>query len=264
MSDAVLYRRAPLADVPIRRIGGSDLRAALRAGLADFMAKPSHLIFLALIYPIAGVVLARMAFVNDLVPLLFPLVAGFAILGPVAAVATYEVSRRRERGLDTGFADLGRLARSPEARLIAEMAVVLLALFVAWLGAAEGLYRLTLGDAAPTTPAAFVHAVATTPAGWALVVAGNLVGFVFAAAAFTLSVVSFPLIVDRGVGLRTAVATSARCVAANPRVLAAWGALVALALALGMAALFVGLAVVLPVLGHASWHLYRRLIPDQG
>ena len=260
MLDAVLRPPLPIAEVAIRRIGIADLGAALAAGWSDFMAKPSHVIFLTIIYPIVGVVLAQAAVVNDLVPLLFPLVAGFAILGPFAAVATYEVSRRREHGADTAWRDFGRLARAPEARLIAEMAVALLAIFVAWLGAAEGIYAATLG-AAPQTLAAFARDVVATPGGWALILAGNLVGFAFAAAAFTVGVVSFPMIVDRGVGIRTAVTTSARCVAANPLVLAAWGAFIAVALAAGMALLFVGLAIVLPVLGHASWHLYRKLVP---
>ena len=259
MSDIVLT--PDNAAVPVRRIGFADLRAALAEGLADFMAKPSHVIFLALIYPIVGVVLVQAAVLNDLIPLLFPLVAGFAILGPVAAVATYEVSRRREHGADTSWTDLRRLSRSPEARRIAEMAAVLLVIFVAWLGAADAIYQATLGAAAPPTLGAFVHAVLTTSSGWTLIVVGNLVGLGFAASAFTVGVVSFPLILDRGVGLRTAIATSARCVADNPVVLAAWGALVAAALAVGMALLFVGLAVALPVLGHASWHLYRKLVP---
>ncbi len=260
MSDVVL-RPSRVHAVPIRRIGVADLRAALAAGFADFVAKPSHVVFLALIYPVAGVVLARAAVAHDLVPLLFPLVAGFAILGPAAAVATYEVSRRRERGADTAWGDLARLVRAPEARVLAEMTVVLLAIFVAWLGAAEALAFATLGAEAPPTLDAFAHAVVATPAGWVLIVAGNLAGFAFAAAAFTVGVVSFPMILDRGVGLRAAVATSARCVAANPAVLALWGVVVAAALAVGVALLFVGLAVVLPVLGHASWHLYRRLVP---
>ncbi len=261
MSDVVLRHRFGAEALPVRRITFDEIRAALGEGFADFMAKPSHVIFLSIIYPIAGLVIARAAVVGDLLPLLFPLVAGFAILGPLAAVGTYEVSRRRETGADTSWTDLRDLVRSPEIRQIAGMAAILLAIFVAWLGAAQAIYGATLGPEMPRTLGDFARDVLTTSPGWAMILIGNIVGFAFAAAAFTVGLVSFPLIIDRKVGVGVAIRTSARCVAANPLVLAGWGAIVALALMGGMVVLFVGLAVVLPVLGHTSWHLYRKLVP---
>ena len=263
MSEGILGRAAALpgAAIPIRRISVDDVVQSLRAGLSDFLEKPSHMLFLCLIYPIVGVLMARQTMGGDLLPLLFPLVAGFAILGPFAAIAIYEVSRRRELGLTTSFSDLTSLVHHPALRQIGEMALLLLVIFVAWLGAAQAIYAMTIGSNGPTSFGAFVHEVLATPAGWALIVVGNLVGFIFAAVAFTVGVISFPLLIDKDVSFATAVTTSARSVQANPLVLTLWGGIVAVALAAGFLSLFVGLAVVLPVLGHATWHLYRHLVP---
>ena len=152
------------------------------------------------------------------------------------------------------------LNRSPSRGAIFEIGVLLAVIFVAWLGTAQALYGLTLGPLAPTSATAFLQSLVSTPAGWMLIVIGNVVGAVFAAVALTLSVVSLPMLVDKNVGLTTALATSVRCVAANPATMALWGLIVAAALVVGTIPLFVGLAIVLPVLGHATWHLYRRLV----
>ena len=110
----------------------------------------------------------------------------------------------------------------------------------------------------------FIHDVLTTSHGWALIIAGNVIGFIFAAVVLSISVVSFPLLLDRDVGAAVAVQTSIRAVLANPLTMALWGLIVALALVIGSIPLFVGLAIVMPVLGHATWHLYRRVVehPD--
>jgi uncharacterized membrane protein len=107
--------------------------------------------------------------------------------------------------------------------------------------------------------------VLTTPEGYRLIVVGNAVGFIFAVVAFALSAVSFPLLLDRHVGVAAAIVTSVRAVLKNPVTMAAWGLLVAVALAIGSLPFFIGLAVVMPVLGHATWHLYRKVVePDEG
>ncbi len=244
----------------VHRITFADLAGALRLGSADFTASPSHLLFLGLIYPIIGLVMAKAAMGEALLPLVFPLAAGFALVGPIAAVAFYDVSRRREHDADASWLGTLDLLHRRSLGAIGAIGMLLVAIFVAWLGTAQWLYGLTLGPAAPATVGAFAHDVLATPAGWALIVCGNLAGAAFAAVAFTVSVVSLPLLLDQDVGFATAVATSARCVRANPVVLPAWGAIVGSLLLLGSLTLFVGLAIVLPVLGHASWHLYRKLI----
>ena len=250
--------------LPVRAITTDDIRAALRAGFADFMAMPTHVIFLVLIYPIIGIVIARITVNGDLLPLAYPMAAGFALLGPFAALGMYELSRRRERGQTTTWRDAFEALRSPAAPAIAALALVQLAIFIAWIVTAQLLFSWLAGDQHPGSIGELLGFALGTPAGWALVLLGNGLGFLFAALAFTLSVVSLPLLLDRGGTAIAAVRTSIRAVRASPGPMALWGLVVAVALLIGCLPVFVGLAVVLPVLGHATWHLYRRAVPDRG
>jgi uncharacterized membrane protein len=244
----------------VRRIEPADLKDALAKGVADFGAYRTDVMFLCLIYPIAGLVLSRLVFGYGMLPLVFPLASGFALLGPVAAIGLYEMSRRHEQGEVVAWADAFDVVRSPAIGAIMALGLVLLAVFLLWLGAAYAIYWATLGPEPPASVGAFIHDVFTTAAGWAMIGIGVGVGFVFALVVLTISVVSFPLLLDRDVGLSTAVATSIRAVRANPRTMALWGLIVAGSLVLGAIPLLIGLAVVMPVLGHATWHLYRKAV----
>jgi uncharacterized membrane protein len=247
----------------VRKIGFADLGDALRQGLADFSAIPTHAIFVALIYPVAGLFLARLAFGYELLPLLYPLAAGFALVGPFAAIGLYELSRRREQGRDPSWTDAFKVIRSPSFGAIVALGVLLLVIFFVWLAVAQAIYVATLGYQPAASMPEFLNRVLTTREGWMLIVAGNTVGFLFALTVLTISVVSFPLLLDRDAGAADAVLTSMRVVRANPVVMAAWGLIVALSLAVGSLPFFLGLAVVIPVLGHATWHLYRKAVaPD--
>jgi uncharacterized membrane protein len=250
------------ADLPvIRRIEFSDLGDALRQGWDDFKVWPTHAVFLCIIYPLVGLVLGGMALGYSVLPLLFPLVAGFALLGPVAALMMYELSRRRELGEPPSFSAALGVVRSPGFPAIVAIGLLLMGLFLLWLEVARELYQSLFGVyAAPDAIGPFIRQVFTTQAGWELMVYGNAIGFVFALVAFCLTVISFPLLLDRDVGAATALMTSVRAVAANPMVMAAWGLIVAALLLLGSLPAFMGLAVVMPVLGHATWHLYRKLV----
>lgn len=244
----------------IRRIEIADLTGVLARGLQDFGAYRTDVIFICIIYPVVGLVLARFAFHYDMLPLLFPLAAGFALLGPVAAVGLYEMSRRREQGINATWADAFGTIRSPSFGAIVVLGLLLLAIFVLWLVAAQVIYSITLGPEPPTSISTFVRDVFTTGAGWAMIIVGVGVGFLFAVVVLSISVVSFPMLLDRDVGVRTAVSTSLRAVVANPVPMAAWGLIVAGGLVIGSIPLLLGLIIVLPVLGHATWHLYRILV----
>lgn len=244
----------------VRRIGLADLREVLEKGADDFGAYRSDVVFLGAVYAVVGLVLARVAFGLDMLPLVFPLASGFALVGPFAAVGLYEMSRRREQGMQVSWANAFDIFHAPAFGAIVVLGLVLFGILLLWLVAAWEIYAQTLGPAQPTSIAAFLHDTLLTPAGWAMIVVGCGVGFLFAVVAMSISLVSFPLLVDRDVGLDTAIKTSIRAVKMNPLPIAVWGFIVAASLVLGSIPLFIGLVVVLPVLGHSTWHLYRRLI----
>jgi uncharacterized membrane protein len=143
------------------------------------------------------------------------------------------------------------------------LGLMLVAIFVLWIATAAALHTAILGAEQPLSMEAFARDVFLTPAGWTMIVVGMGVGFLFACLAMAVSVISFPLLLDRDVGLGTAIQTSFRAVAANPVPMAVWGLIVALSLVVGSIPFFVGLIVVMPVLGHATWHLYRKVIAPQ-
>ncbi len=247
----------------VRRIHLADLRIALARGFDDFKAMPSHVVFIGLIYAVAGLVLGKLASGYDLLPIIFPLIGGFALVGPVAALGLYELSRRREKGLPTGWGEALSVRRSPSLGGIVTLGILLLVIFGAWLDVAEALYVRGFGPVDPNmTVDGFAYQVLNTHEGLVMIVAGNFIGFLFAALVLTISVVSFPMLLDRRVGATTAIVTSIRAVMRNPIPMAAWGLIVAVLLALGSLPALVGLAVVMPVLGHATWHLYRLMVAD--
>jgi len=244
----------------IRKISPADLKDALLKGLDDFKEKPSHLILLAVIYPLAMVVAVNVAAGYELLPLVFPLVSGFALIGPMAAVGLYDMSKQREEGLEISWEHAFNIFRSHAIFAIVKLSILLGVIYFAWLGAAFAIYRLIFGSAVPASISEFVWQVLTTPAGWTLIIVGCGIGFVFALVVLTISAVSFPLLLDHDVGMMTAIQTSVRAFLANPMTMLIWGLIVASLLLIGSVPFFVGLVVVMPVLGHATWHLYRKVV----
>jgi uncharacterized membrane protein len=260
----ILVGASPSRTQPaIRRIGPADVIDALSSGLADFAAIPSHAVFLCIMYPLIGLLLGGLTLGFDVVPLLYPLAAGFALVGPLAAVGLYELSRRREAGLPVAAGDALGVLHSPSIGAIVALGVLLMLIFAIWVAIARSIYIANFGYAAPASLGQFANDVLFTPAGWNLIIVGNAVGFVFAVTVLIISVVSFPLLLDRDAGAVVALLTSVRVVLANPLTMMLWGLVVAALLLVGSLPLFLGLPVVLPVLGHATWHLYRKAVePD--
>ena len=260
----------------VRKIGPADLKDALAKGLADFSAKPSHLVFLGLIYPLVGIGLV----VGASPHLIFPLLSGFALIGPFAGIGLYEISRARELGLDTSWKHAFAVVRSHAVFPILSLGLLLLVIFACWLFAAQSLYVSLLGPAPPQSFTQFITTIFDTPQGWKLIGFGTAIGFVFAVLALSVSVVSFPMLLDRpidaveealDVGIEhpvvaptidvpIAIQTSVKAVLVNPFTMALWGLIVAASLAVGFLLVFAGLAVVVPVLAHSTWHLYRKVV----
>lgn len=244
----------------VQRLSFQDIRYALSRGLEDFAACRSDAMFLVLIYPLIGLALIAMTLTMNMLPLIVPAIMGFALIGPVAAVGLYEMSARREAGLEPRWMDAFAVVRSPAFGAVVVLGLYLAALFIAWLVAADMIYSRTLGPEPPASIASFANAVLTTREGWIMAIGGGLAGALFALAALAMSLVSFPLLLDRHVGLPVAVATSMRVLRMNPGVCLAWGILVGTALVIGAIPFLAGLIIVVPVLGHATWHLYRRAV----
>ncbi len=257
--------------VPVRHITTRDLTESLADGWGDFMEMRGDVLFLAVLYPLIGIVAAVVTLGSPLLPLFVPLVAGVGLLGPVAAVGFYEMARRREMGLQSNWAHFLDVRKRPSFDEIAAVSGLLFAIFALWLLAAAGLYLLLWGVWNPPwlssylwydphSVGEFVSKLFTTARGWALILIGGAIGAGFAVAVLAVSVVSMPMLVDCDVSAADAVNTSVRATRENPGAVLRWGIIVAALLIAGSIPLFIGLAVVLPWLGYSTWHLYTRLV----
>lgn len=249
------------AEIPkIRTLTLDDLREALRKGWMDMMTFRSDVVFVCLLYPLIGGILVALSLKANSLQVVFPVLAGFALAGPVAAVGLYEISRRREKGLPTSWLAYLDVIKSPKFGGVLILSLFHVVIFLVWIMAANLIFDATLGPDAPVSAMAFARDVFTTSAGCAMIIIGVAVGFVFSVAVLAISVVSFPMLLDRDVSLPAAVVTSVNVALKNPMQIGVWGIIVAGSLALGSLPALLGLVLVLPVLGHSTWHLYKRAV----
>ncbi|MDK9696307.1 MAG: DUF2189 domain-containing protein [Siculibacillus sp.] len=244
----------------VRNIDGRDIAAAFASGLADFRAAPLFGLFFGGFYAVGGLFLVWLTFWTGLGYLTYPFAAGFALLGPFVAVGCYEVSRRREAGIALDWRGVIGVVFDQSRREVGWMAFVTLFIFIIWMYQIRMLLVLCLGFKSFVTVHEFVQVVTSTPEGWIFLGIGHLDGAILSLVAFTLTVVSFPLLLDRDVDFITAMITSVKAVFVNPKTMIVWAAIVTGLMVLAVLPAFLGLFVVLPVLGHTTWHLYRRVV----
>ncbi len=248
-------------DIPINTITVDDLKDVLRKGVDDFKEWPTHVVMVALIYPIVGLFAIRLTAGYDILQMLFPLTSGFALIAPLAALGLYELSRLREQHEEVSWKQAFDVRKNPGIGAVERLGLALVGVFFCWLLAAELIYDGIYGYDTATSLSGFINQIISTPEGWRLIVIGSGVGFLFALGVFCTIVISFPMILDQHVSTRRAVHTSFRAVVANPVTMAVWGMIIVVALIIGSIPLFFGLAFVMPILGHSTWHLYRKVIP---
>ena len=246
-------------DPVVRRIGASDIAEDLGEGLRDFQALPLYGLAFGTLYAAGGILIVLCLTAFGMVYFAYPLAAGFALIGPFVATGLYEVSRRREAGQKVSFGAIWSTVRSRSE--IGWMAFVTLFFFVIWMYQVRLLIALFLGlNASFSSLKDFVTTVLTTSEGLLFLAIGNLEGAALSLILFSLTVVSFPLLLDREVDFVTAMVTSVRAVVTSPLPMIGWAAVIVLLLIVSAIPYFLGLIVTVPLLGHTTWHLYRRIV----
>lgn len=248
------------AKIHVRPAQWADIRAALALGWADFRAAPLFGLFFGGIFAFGGLILVSLMFSQGQGYLAYPLAAGFALIGPFVAVGIYEVSRRRENGTPLDWSGVLGVIFAQGKREIGWMAFITLFILLMWMYQVRVLLALFLGSQSFTTIEQFLTVLVTTQDGLTFLAVGHVFGAIDSIVLFSLTVVSFPLLLDKDRDFITAMVTSVKAVTLSPPVMVVWGLTIVVLLALAMAPAFLGLLVVLPVLGHATWHLYRRLV----
>ncbi len=249
-----------MRDIPVRTITDADLTQSLRDGYRDFLAKRGDLVFIGLLYPLIGLCAAIAANGGSILPLLFPMLAGLSLLGPLVSTGFYQLAKRRESGLESSWWHFFDVFKSPSREAILLVGILLMAVFGAWLVAAGVTYAIFFGTEPPATFGMLLREAFTTPQGWAMMLVGNVIGLVFAVIVLATSVVSLPMLIDKRIDAATAVRTSLKAFALNRTVLLRWGLRVGVILVVAAIPVMLGLAFALPVLGYATWHLYTRLV----
>ncbi len=237
-----------------------DLKYAFSMGVSDYFKAPMYGLFFGSVFAIGGLFLAYVVFELRMFWLTYPLVIGFALIGPFVATGLYEVSRRLENSVALTWPEILGVIWFQHKRELGWMAFVMLFIFWIWMYQIRTLVAVFFGFSGFADMQGFLDAVFTTQTGYTFLLVGHLVGALVSITLFALTVISCPFLLDRDVDFVTAMLTSIRTVLKSPIIMLAWGVFVILSVIASAVPAFLGLLVVLPVLGHATWHLYRRLI----
>jgi uncharacterized membrane protein len=243
----------------IRKIEIADVLECVAKGVHDFGRAPRYGMFFGAIYAVGGLLIVWAAFALDYPYLIYPFIMGFALFAPFGAAGTYEISRRLESGEPLSWSTILGSVWSRAGKELGWLALVSLFTLIIWLDIAVFVFLLFYGAGIPSLPQLFTD-VFTTSYGIGFLLVGNGLGAIIALIVFSFTAIAPPLLVDREVDFVTAMTTSVRAVLANPRPMLAWAIVIGADLAISFATLFVALLVIFPVLGHATWHLYRRVI----
>jgi uncharacterized membrane protein len=251
---------APPAFPVVRAATFEDVRAALSQGWQDFASAPAYGLFFGGIYALGGLLVVSTVAFMGMSYLAYPLAAGFVLIGPFVAAGLYEVSRRLEKNEPLDWRGVIGVVFAQGGREFAWMAFVSIFAFIVWMYQVRLLLALFLGFQSFASFGAFMHVLVTTGDGLAFLALGHIVGAVMASLVFSLTAISFPLLLDRDVDFITAMIVSVQAVIKSPVVMLGWAFAIVVIIALASAPFFLGLFVALPVLGHATWRLYRRIV----
>lgn len=253
--------REPLTPMPeVNALSFSDLSSCLSQGIADFRQAPAFGLFFGGVFAAGGIFIIQSLLVWQKIWLIYPVLIGFPLIGPFAAVGLYEVSRRLGSGQALLWNEVLLVVWKQTTREIRWMAFVMLFIFWVWMYQVRLLIALILGQMSFSTWERFFEIVTTTPQGWAFVIIGHLVGAFLALFLFSVTVVSLPILLERELDFITAMITSIKTVFSSPFVMLSWGVFVTLSVMASFIPLFLGLIVVLPVLGHTTWHIYKKAV----
>ena len=252
-------------DAPgVRRVSGADILGALKDGWRDFLRAPLFGLFFGGVFAAGGWILLACLTIWDTPWAILPMAIAFPLIGPFVAVGLYEVSRRLSSGEPLSWSAVLGVVMKQKDRQLAWMGFVTLFIFWMWAYQVRLLLALFLGFAAFSSIEGFLNAITTTDNGLSFLAVGTCIGAVLATILFSVTVISMPLLVDRDYDIITAIVTSVTAVRRSPIPMLLWGATVTILMILALAPAFVGLLVILPVLGHATWRLYERAIVRPG
>lgn len=250
-------------DPVVNTITFTDITDAIAAGLRDFQRAPIFGLTFGLLYCLGGIATVLCFSALDMPYLSYPIAAGFAIAGPLVAIGLYEVSRMIERGEALTWSGVIGTVLRQSGKEIGWMSFVVLFVLMMWMYQVRLLLALFLSNDTMGTMREFLNVVLTTPQGWTFLAVGHVIGAVLSLVMFSLTVISFPILLDRNVDFITAMITSVRSVMINPVPMVLWAAIIVALLIAASIPFFVGLVIVLPILGHTSWHLYRKLVAPE-